>query len=638
MARRFRRVVTALAFSAALLTGAAVAQTSNEQSVKLSLQPRATPLPPGNYSVEINAAGRRTNATIQVSTSSYSANSNSVQNSSTSPGVAQNGLPSGPQSPAASSSSTLTIVLAALVPALLIAFGAWFYFKVLLPRKELEPYTEALRLVRSKRYGEALPLLTRMEGKLLEDKRRDARFFIAFSYYQLKNFTEAERWLAALYGEDASDAHTAYLLAHIRVADEHYDEAEPILETMERNGQLGLHFARKLLGIVKFRRAMTALKEKRIEVAASLFEKVQALGDFAAQIPADLRNRHVALGTEALFNKDAAGARQQFESLQKASANAPTEQRQSLLATAKLGLALVKWIENDGKSFAAIESMLVEAAQTFDPESPVELSWPTDDPDKGILEKLKMLDASDELPPEQKDLNRCLRDIHFLRGVARLQAWGMMDGATAHAEIQKQFDLALARFACARARDEFFSDVLLVVGLLMYYLYKPGPQRSRAVDLLEKSRKLGMHDPDALEIINNRQRIERANADAVDKYLQVLDQYINDQTVRSEVRNSLIERLSKYQRIQDWGKRPQITQMRDVEPTLAEVRHRSELLLVRVGQILSSRSDSVETGQLQALSQTILRESEELMAQAAVIEEQESQLLVMTGTHLLKEQ
>jgi hypothetical protein len=638
MARKFRYLVTALAFSVVLLTGvAALTQTDTEQSVQLSLQPGAPPLPPGNYNVEINAPGRRMTARIEVSAAPTPANNNSAQTVNTSNNTVVKGQP-GTTPTAGSSSSILTIALAALIPALLIAFAAWFYFKVYLPRKELEPYTEGLRLLRSKKYDEALPLLTRMEGKLPEELRRDARFFIAFAYHQLKDSTEAERRLDALYREDSSDAQTAYLLAHIRVDEERYDEAEAVLETMEQNKQLGLHFARKLLGIVKFRRAMAALKEKRVEVAASLFEKVQALGDFAAQIPADLRNRHVALGTEALFNKDADGARQQFESLQKAAGNAPEEQRRNLRATAQLGLALVKWIENDGKSFAAIESMLVEAAQTFDPQGPVELSWPTGDTDKGILEQLKILDAVDELSPEQKDFNRCLRDIHFLRGVARLQAWGMMDGATAHAQIQKHFDSALARFACARARDELFSDVLLVVGLLMYYLYKPGPQRNQAVDLLEQSRKLGMHDPDALEIVNNRQRIERANANAVDKYLQVLDQYINDQTVRSEVRASLIERLSKYQRIQDWGKNPQFAQMRDVEPTLAEVRHRSELLLVRVNQILSSRGDSIEAGQLKALSETILRESEKLTAQAATIEKQESELLVLTGTQLLKEQ
>jgi tetratricopeptide (TPR) repeat protein len=521
----------------------------------------------------------------------------------------------------------------------LIGLGAWIYFKVLLPRKEFEPYSEALRLLNEKRYETALPLLTKMEGKLPEGVRREARYFIAFAYHQLNNSTEAQRWLDALYVEDSSDANVAYLLAHIRVAEERYDEAEPVLEKMERNRQLSTHHARKLLGVVKFRRAVAALKEKRIDVAASLFGKVQELGDFADQIPADLRNRHIALGTEALFNKDAALAREKFASLEKAAASAPEEQRQGLLATAKLGLALVKWIEEDSDPRAAVESMLVEAARLFDPDGPVELPWPEEETGKDVLERLSLLDAVDGLASEQKDLNRCLRDIHFLRGMAVLKSWSLMDGAKAHDEIQTQFEAALNRFACARSRDDEFSDVPLVVGLLMYYLYKPGPQRGRAVDLLEQSRKLGMHDPDALEIVNNRQRIERANANAVDKYLQVLDQYVNDDTVRREVRSSLLERLSKYKRIQDWGgSRPPVSQSRNVEPTVAEVRHRSELLLVRVGQILSARGDSAEGSHMQALSQNILRESEGLLAQVAAIEEQESELLVLTGTHLLKEQ
>lgn len=643
MARKIRHAVTALAFAAALTTGTALAQPGGGgQDARISLRPEATPLPPGNYNVEIYSQGQRVNARLNVAAAGAATTASpagAAARAGQDPGAARP-----PATPAGTSdepglSTALTYALAALLPALVIGFGVWFYFKVLLPRKELEPYSEALRLLNSKRYEEALPLLTRMEGKLPEDVRREARYFIAFAYHQLNNSAEAERWLDALYREDASDANAAYLLAHIRVSEERYDEAEPVLEKMENSRQLSTHHARKLLGVVKFRGAMAALKEKRIDVAASLFEKVQELGDFADQIPADLRNRHIALGTEALFNKDVSVARQKFESLEKGAASAPEEQRRELLATAKLGLALARWVEEDGDPRGDVEAMLVEAARLFDPDGPLEMPWPEQESGKDILERLSLLDAADGLPLDQKDLNRCLRDIHFLRGVAVLKSWSMMDGAKAHAEIQKQFEAALARFACARARDDQFSDIPLVVGLLMYYLYKPGPQRGRAVDLLEQSRKLGMHDPDALEIINNRQRIERANANAVDKYLQVLDQYVNDDTVRREVRSSLLERLSKYKRIQDWGgNRPQVSQSRNVEPTVAEVRHRSELLLVRVGQILSARGDSAEAGQLQALSQNILRESEGLLARVAAIEEQESELLVLTGTHLLKEQ
>ena len=640
MARKIRHAITALAFAVALATGTVAAQDdSNGQDVRISLPRGSQPLPQGQYPIEINAAGRRMSATLHVAGDTPArpapTQTNREKSGPVPPPVTKATTNT---QPASGDSSALTYTLAALLPALLIGIGAWFYFKVLLPRKELEPYSEALHLLNSKRYEQALPVLTKIEAKLPEDLRREARYFIAFAYYQLNNSMEAERWLDALYREDASDANTAYLLAHIRVAEERYDEAEPVLEKMERNRQLRTHHARKLLGVVKFRQAMAALKEKRIDVAASLFEKVQELGDFADQIPADLRNRHIALGTEALFNKDTSVARQKFESLEKGAANVPEDQRRSLLATAKLGLALVKWIE-DGNSNAAVEEMLVEAANLFDPGSPVEMTWPEEESEKDILERLSLLDVADGLPPDQKDVNRCLRDIHFLRGIAVLKSWSMMDGAKAHDEIQKHLDAALSRFACARARDDQFSDVPLVAGLLMYYLYKPGPQRRRAVDLLEQSRKLGMNDPDALEIINNRQRIERANANAVDKYLQVLDQYVNDDTVRREVRSSLLERLSRYKRIQDWGgSRPPVSRSRDVEPTVGEVRHRSELLLVRVGQILSAQGNSADTNQLERLSQNILRESEGLLQLVAAIEQQESELLVLTGTHLLKEQ
>jgi len=612
--------------------------------------PSEVKLSPGrNYSGEIVISGKKVTAQVKVpgaeSTSKQSATPKDSSKGSTkeagpsSTGPEASKGTSG-ESPLhiATKSAWAGIALAALVPVILIALGAWVYLKIIRPKKQLQPYRDALKHLNQKNYAEALRLLTQVESKLPDELRREARFFVAFANFQLKNTKEAEYILNALYREDSKDQNTAYLLAYLHVEDKRHDEAEPVLERMEANGQLNIHHARKLLGIVKFHRALVALKDGRVDAAGELFEKVQVLGDFTSQIPADLRNRQIVLGTKALFEKDLPEARKQFESLQSAATKSPKEQGDALLATAKIGIALVKWLEDAPDGYSIIDGLLVEAAKLLDPQGSTEMTWKTDTTGKDVVEKLKDLDMETEQSAEKKEVSHFLRDLHFLRGMAVLRAWGKMEREAAHKTINTQYDASLARFACARARDEEFSDVFLVAGLLMYYLHKPpGPERSRGVDLLQQAQKRGMRDPDAMEIINNRERIERANASVVDKYLQVLDKYLTDDTVRKEVRLALMERLAKYRKIQSWEKRPDLARARSVEPTVAEMRNRSEILLTRVEQIISSRGKSDDMTKIKNLSTAIVQDSKKLYEQAQAIEKEEAELLAETGNQLFKD-
>lgn len=552
----------------------------------------------------------------------------------------QSGFSTSPEKeslPPPTSTPILRYALVAAITLLLIAAGAWIYWKMIRPQKQLRPYKEALMLLREQRYEDALPLLTQVESKLPDNIRREARFYIAFASFQLQDNQEAEHILVALHREDQKDPHAAYLLSYIRVKSQRYDEAESVLERMESNGQLNLCQAKKLLGIVKFQRALIALKEGRVDAAGELFEKVHDLGDFASQIPSDLRNRNIVLGTKALFEKNLVEANQQFESLLNAVAKLPQELQSTLTATAKLGLALAKWIEDTPDGEQAIENLLVEAAQLLDSQGDLEMTWPLDASEKDVIEKLKALDASADLAAEKQEINLLLRDIHFLRGMAWLRAWRKMDSEKAHSSIETQYESSLKRFVCARVRDEEFSDVYLVVGLLMYYLHKSGPERSRGIDLLQQAQKRGMRDPNAMEIINNRERIERANADAVDKYLQILDKFLTDDTVRKEIRLALMERLAKYKRIKSWDKRPDLAKARTVEPTLAEMRNRSEILSSHINQIISLQGKSEEVAKVKSLSKAIEQDSEQLYERAKALEKKESELLVETGNQLFKD-
>jgi hypothetical protein len=621
-----------------------------EHNVGLILPPEVILSPGHSYQGEIVISGKKIAAQVIIPSGESTTNSSdeyvggskigeqvSGSSSSAKSATNENSGKSNPSDILPTHPDWFVIALAALVPVMLIAVGAWVYLKIFRPRKQLQPYWDALDKLHSKNYEESLSLLSQVESKLPDELRREARFFVAFANFQSKNTLEAEYILKALYREDSTDQNSAYLLGYLLVEDKRYDEAEPILEGMETKGQLNHLHARKLLGIVKFHRALVVLKDGRIDASCELFDKVQTLGDYTAQIPGDLRNRQIVLGTKALFNKDLSEALSQFESLQNAVADkSKTENGETLLATAKIGLALVKWLEDTSEGSASIEELLIEAIKLFDPQGAIEMVWHTD-AGKDVIEKLEGLDREIDQSPKKKEDAHFLRDLHFLRGMTVLRSWSKMEGEAAHKTIDVIYDSSLARFACARALDDEFGDVYLVVGLLMYYLHRPGPERSKGVDLLQKAQIRGMREPDAMEIINNRELIEKANASAVDKYIQVLDKYLTDDTVRKEVRLGLMEKLAKYGKIKSWERRPDLTRARSVEPTVAEMRNRSEILLSRVAQIISSRGNADQLGEIINLSQTINEDSQKLYEQAKNIEEKEAVLLAETGNQLFKD-
>jgi hypothetical protein len=533
--------------------------------------------------------------------------------------------------------------LLALVIALFMgaagAGGYWYYFRRYLPRKELEPYWNAVRAIRARNYEAALPALTGIESKLPPDLRYNARFFSALCHVHLDEEIQGEQILAALHRERSDDEAAAYLLAYVRVKRGLDAEAEPVLESLRKHGKENFRDTRRLLGVVKFRRGMEALRVGAIDLSADFFAEVEKLGDFAAFIPGDLRNRHISLGTRALFDRDLKAAREHFSAIQKAAQELPEEERKPLLAKAGLGLALAEWIEDRPGRGMDLDKLLTETCLLFQPNGVTQLPWPEPEAGsgKGSAEALKQaLEAADKdfnLPSDQKDLRRCLRDIHFLRAMEVLRFWSRMDGEAANKAIPEKLAEALSRLACSRAFDERFADVYLVAGLLMFYLHEPGPERTTGVDILAEARKLGVREPEALEIINNRERVERANADAVDRYQQVLDRYLRDETVRQEVRRDLLKRLATHRSLMNRYKPPDLTRARNVPPTVDEIYLRSKALQEHILQIQRSKPNK----DLEQRSADLKQQGEALTLQAKILETTESELLAITGEQLFSE-
>ena len=128
--------------------------------------------------------------------------------------------------------------------------------------------------------------------------------------------------------------------------------------------------------------------------------------------------------------------------------------------------------------------------------------------------------------------------------------------------------------------------------------------------------------------------------------LKFLIRVVNDRNLgaaradkdRAEVRRSLLERLGRYRKVLTLGQRVNIASMRRVEPTVAEMRNRSEILRVRVEQIIAEQENTDEVRKVRQLSETITNDGQKLYEQAMTIEKNESELLALTGTQLFKDQ
>jgi hypothetical protein len=496
------------------------------------------------------------------------------------------------------------------------------------PRAVADAYGAALRLVDTGQYKEALPRLTRLEARLPDGLRLEAGFFVAFALYQIGDLAEAEFRLAALLREDQQQLEAAEMLAYIKVQRHDFDGAEEVLESLARDRKLTAG-ARKLYGIVEYQRALAALRDGNVDAAATLFERVQRLGDLRDAVPADLRNRHVLLGARALVDKDVPAARSHFEALEQAAGHLDAEHRNDLLVSAKLGLALAAWIEDAVDAPEKVKALLLEAIRHLDPTAPLTARWPVIEADSRIAEDLERLAESKSEERTERDL--ALRDMHFLRGMAALKAWiAAPDGADEGGLLAD----AIARFACARAVDPTFADAYLVVGLLRYRLAGPGA-RDQNVVILREARKRGAHDPELIRILN-RHEPSAAGADtAAATALNLLDAYLGDASVRADIREALLRQRSRFGKPRDWDDRPDIARV-VAEPTLSQLSDRAELLQARVRLMNEYEAGTALDGALQA-ADDLAQANERLAEQARAVERLEAAVLARIGDALLTE-
>jgi hypothetical protein len=605
VARRLRRgliiagLLAAAAFWPFSPAAAAPAPSADPGTVvTIHLAPGAS-VPPGRYGVVLRGGGREIVATASVVPAT----------------------PPAPSSPAPASSSVTGLLAGALI---LLVIGVALYLlnvNVRVPMLRRREYEDLVRRLDTGAYRDAVTGLTRLEADLPGKLRTRARFFICYGLYQTAELDEAEHRLAALHREEPAEAEVAYLLAYLRVKRRDFDGAAPVLADLEKAGRLGVARARKLYGVVLFQQASQAVTDGRIEEAADLFERVERLGDFRDRVPADLRSRHAVIGARALLNHDLPAAREQFTELDRAARS------EDLRVSAKLGLALTAWLENQPGTAEQIVRLLSQCLRLLQRDCPFTLAWPAP-PGDDVAAQLEARAGAAELSAEDRDLRQTVRDLHLLRGLALMRLWseGEVDAGRA-----ASFVAACAeRFACAVEAEPFFADPYLIVGLLRYHLAAGSDAgRGRALAELRAAHMLGARLPEVLQILRDADTQQRMR----DDYTTFLHRLATGGT--SGRVGGGMPSMGRFGRVPDRDSPADVDVTAASPPTVAELRQRADLLTARVRH-LGGRLGPEFAAAADAAAK-LAAASDALARQATAVADGEAALLALIGGQMLND-
>ena len=477
------------------------------------------------------------------------------------------------------SGALLSTVLVVLI---LLALGVVVYIGFVRPRSRMVPYRQAVDMIATDRYRQALLKLTELEGQLPDRNRAEARFFIAFALYRSGDGDGAAYHLTALHQERPDDRDVTYLLAYLRMEQRRYEEADRVLEgltpptaTTPGCASCGASSPSTERGSCCARAASTPRPRCSSRPSSSAASVMTC--------PTICVAGTWVLGTRALFEQDLKTARAQFEGLVETVRTGPRPDAW-MGAMAELGLALATWIERSPGAPTAVEGGLTDVVRRLDADAATEEAWPDAADGPSLIEKLRALDQANADEDRQAKPTRLLRDIHFLRGMAVLRAWAEAEDPAR--ERDTLLPRAVSRFACARRLDPRFADPYMVVGMLRYHLARGPAERVQAIAELQQARNLGARDPELLRILNRERRVaQNGGADDV----QMFDRYVAEGSLPHAARSDLVRKLSRYGKARSSDERPELALPEQSTPTVTELKDRLGLLSERVSRLIAQR-------------------------------------------------
>ena len=447
----------------------------------------------------------------------------------------------------------------------------------------------------------------------------EVRFHLAFVRTQLGRYKEALGVLSDLKGEPKRRKEIVYLELYLHSRLEEYVEMEQIFE--QRGSVLdGYLDTALMMGIALLHLGRQNWKRRDIEQAVRYFERVRSLGVLLDEVPANVGDHQILLGVLVLFDKDVVGARAHFDGAKtSAEANTVTSLQ------AELGLLLCDWISEE---MPDIDGGLLQAVGMMEQQ----FGFPRDSQHEG-----EAADTAEHLAGE--NLERLYVALLLWHAVSLIYTWFRLPAKTRLPETElRQLD---ERVEKVKQADPELGDPYLIQGLIRYYFATDNDSKWRAVECLDTAVQKGAQVPEVISLVASEKRLDELERDRLGRFLALVKSWLSNRTVPDSIRRHLQEELARFDRFHVLQDVEIAGADEDIEPSVKDIRNRSEIVRKRVQTIIGQLLKTAETTEATAINEHLTQiSSETTKIEEAVkqLDNLEGELMLQAGQFLLKEE
>jgi hypothetical protein len=509
----------------------------------------------------------------------------------------------------------------------LVLAAVLVYFLILQPRKKRALLIQAQKLIAkgtSDDLQEAETLLNKaLVAGMAAGDVAEARFALGFVRAQLEHYPEAAAVVAELRRLGKVDRETLYLDMWLQFKLEKYDAVERIYEDHQVELQdlqaVCRRNAKMMAGIAFLRLARQRWLRNEVKEALDYYQKVRSLDveSLKTRIPENIDDQQIVLGIRSLFDKRIEEARNRFE----AALRAATDAKRSTVQ-GELGLLLCDWREgNDG-----VDDKLGNLLQKLQAETQPVASRAKDN-------------ESEEKDVELSADQRLLRNARFWHAALLIVGWQRLPPKSGLPEAEhSKLD---SRLEAVRAVDMKMPDVELVGGLIAYYFPKDNAVREAAISQLIEYRENGGNLADVLALLEREEKSAELYRQSLERYLGIVRGYLEDPTVREDLRQELLTRLSPFERFKQIGEIDLRKGEIEAAPSIDDLQNRSKLLRMRVEKVIKPKLEEVDPQAGNAVTERVRQVDElakALTENSSNLQKAEYSLLATAGELLLQEE
>lgn len=570
--------------------------------------------------------------------------------------------PKSKQSAVAASPLTLKLVIGGVMAALAVAAAA--YALVFVPwRRRL--FVRAVRILNADeadRFDEAEQgLLYSLTRGLSKQDVADARFALAYLRIRSRRHEDAASPLADLRQSGEMDADGAYLDLWLRFRQEEYEEVEQVY-TEHAEELTELLDARQMAGLALLARARQHWKNKELDIALELFDKLRRLGILERHIPAHADDHSITLAIQSLQQGDIEEAKRQFKT-----ATDRADPQSELCTRGRIGALLCEWKVDKSPRLAEplvgiVKRMRDEQvisrrlAQTRCACCDEKYRVPADYAggtircnSQGCRQKFTVelfdtagLPGEEPEQPLEGDVLLSERDrlaVHamFWYAMVRLGSWhGLPPRMGLPAD---ELDHTLEWLQAPLVLDPDFSDPQLVEGLLRYYHPRSDKEREEGFQILDRLSASTVTLTALGDLCNRERRYQKSQRDSLNRLFVIVTDYLENPQITERHRDQLRDRVKGLSRFRDAGAL-QVAQASTAGDPTAVASARAKMIREKVVRILNQNTgkSGIDLTEVDGLVETLTKQNEAFLENANRLQEAEVDLLAATSEGLFTEE